>query len=492
MRAMKRPISVLLSLMLVLGMLTIGMSAVSAAETKSIAVTSNIGVSSDAQYSDTSEQVTVTFKLKSDLTIVATQAVMTFDTTVLKVASTNTAATVMPNFSGAVVNLTKTDGRIPMNWTNYQGNEAFKDTEAVYATVVFDIIKKGTDTTVNLQVDDLTGSTDPAAGVVNDVKIIDSFEEICDTTHFTASVDEKVTPDEPAVDPGVFVYNVGIALDGKIGLNYYFYKNPVGYEGKTITVEFDGPSDADQNITSNINAFEEVTRGGVTYYKHTYLTYSTMMSQPVNVKISVDGQYVTTHTISIMQWVDDRLAGYEASDPEVAKLVKDMLNYGAAAQVFFTAYTDQLANAHINYALVKITANDITVPAGLGVAPDLSNIGMNWVRSAVSLDSGAPIRLLVDVTNETLFNANKTVACSDGKNYTFAPSGTRQAVTTDDVVSNEYDRVFEFTFANNAVYKTSINAFLKNLLTNYPSDEDYVNLCSALYAYGQSAKAIFG
>jgi hypothetical protein len=430
--------------------------------------------------------------VKSDIAIVATQAVMTFDPTVLKIADTNTAATVMPNFEGAIVNLTKTDGRLPMNWTNYQGTEAFIGAEDVYATVVFDIIKTGVDTTVNLEVSDLTGSTDPAAGYTKDVKIIDTYEEICDDTHFTASLDVKVTPEEATVDPSVFVYNVAIALDGKIGLNYYFYKNPVGYEGKQITVEFDGPSDADQNITSNINQFEERVRGGVTYYTHTYLTYSTMMSQPVNVKIYADGQYVTTHTISIMQWVDNRLAGYEASDPEVAKLVKDMLNYGAAAQVFFGAYTDQLANAHINYALVKITANDITVPAGLGEAPDLSSIGMNWVRSAVSLDSGAPIRLLVDVTNETLFNANKTVACSDGKNYTFAPSGSRQAVTTDDVVSNEYDRVFEFTFANSAVYKTSINAFLKNLLTNYPSDEDYVNLCSALYAYGQSAKAIFG
>lgn len=114
MRAMKRTVSVLLSLMLVLGMVTMGISVAGAAETNTITATSNIAAAVTQTYTAGSGQVTVSYSLQAGKRIVDGQGVITYDTNVLKLADSNTKSTFYPNMSGGmeVVNLDKTDGRI--------------------------------------------------------------------------------------------------------------------------------------------------------------------------------------------------------------------------------------------------------------------------------------------------------------------------------------------------------------------------------------------
>jgi len=492
MRAMKRTVSVLLSLMLVLGMMTIGMSAVSAAETNSIEVTSNLGAGGEAQYTENSEQVTVTFKLKTDVSIVNTQSVLTFDPTVLKIASTNTEATVMPNFSGAIVNLTKTDGRLPMNWANYQGTDAFNGTEAVYAVVVFDILKSGVDTTVNLEVSDLTGNTDPQGGVKNDVKIIETYEEINDTTRYTATVDEKVTPDdEPiVVDSSVFIWNVGVAMEGKIGLNYYFYKTVAGFEDKAISVQFDGPEgNKGENKTVAYPEMDDSVRSGVTYKKYTYHVYPDMMTQPVKANIIVDGKVVASHTISVEGWATEKRAALEASTPAQAKVVKAMLNYGAAVQNMFNSFTDDLANKNQpDYPLQTIAADTIATPAGVDVAPDLTSMGLTWNRRSVELKDGTAIRLYATISDSGKYTDNQKEVDVNGKKYSFAGTNTQYVIYAD-IASDQLDDVYPFTFANGATYKLSALYYAKLMIQS--GNDAYVKLGSAMYWYNQAANEAF-
>ena len=149
---------------------------------------------------------------------------------------------------------------------------------------------------------------------------------------------------------------------------------------KEITVRFNGPElNADENVTKALTSMSTTKLGGVNYYKYTYSLYADMMTQPVEVQIYADGEYVTSHTTSIKDWTDANLPRYETTNPDASKLIKDMLNYGAAVQVMFDSFTDTpLPNANINYALVPITADTIQVPAGLNVTPDLSGIGLRW------------------------------------------------------------------------------------------------------------------
>ncbi|MBQ5640543.1 MAG: hypothetical protein IIV05_01930, partial [Ruminococcus sp.] len=452
MRAIKRTVSVLLSLMLVLGMVTMGISVASAAE-NTISATSNIAATATQTYTAGSGQVTVNYSLQSPKRIVDGQGVITYDTNVLKLADCNTKNTFYPNLSGGmvVVNLDKTDGRIPFNFSNL--NTYDFSTSKVMVSVVFDVIGSG-NTTVNLNMDCLTATnttSGQATDAAQDVIIIGNG--VNDQSAYSASAEEKVEGDE--VDPSVFIANVTLALEGKIGMNYYFNSAPVGYENKEITVRFNGPElNETENVTKALTSMNVIKRSGVSYYNHTYNLYADMMSQPVEVQIYADGEYVTSYTTSVKDWSEANLPKNETSNPKVAKLIKDMLNYGAAAQIAFNSYTDKpLPNANINYALVPITADTIQVPAGLNVNPNLSSIGLNFDRMTAELKDGTAIRVYGILANETLYNANKNVTITsdfDSETGSFSGSGSRKMVVKDNIASDRLDDVYTFTFANGA------------------------------------------
>lgn len=493
MRAMKRTVSVLLSLMLVLGMVTMGISVAGAAETNTISATSNIAATATQTYTAGSGQVTVSYSLQAGKRIVDGQGVITYDTNVLKLAAGNTKSTFYPNMSGGmeVVNLDKTDGRIPFNFSNL--NTYDFSTSMVLVSVVFDVIGSG-DTTVNLNMDCLT-ATNTTSGQATDASqdAVIIGNGVNDTTAYSASAEEKVEGDE--VDSSVFIWNVGVALEGKIGLNYYFYKNPAGYEGKEITVRFNGPElNTTENVTKALNSMDLTKRNGVEYRKYTYNLYADMMSQPVEVQFYADGEYVTSHTISVKEWSENNLARYEASAPDTATLIKAMLNYGAAVQVMFNSYADNLPNANINYALVPITADTIQIPAGLNQAPDLSGIGLNWQRMSAELKDGTAIRLYGTLVNSTLYEANKNITVTsafDSETISFGLDGSRKMAVKDNIASDRLDEVYTFTFANGATFKTSVMSYAKNLLESHPTEQNYVNICSAMYWYNQAANKVF-
>ena len=493
MRAIKRTVSVLLSLMLVLGMVTMGISVASAAE-NTISATSNIAATATQTYTAGSGQVTVNYSLQSPKRIVDGQGVITYDTNVLKLADCNTKNTFYPNLSGGmvVVNLDKTDGRIPFNFSNL--NTYDFSTSKVMVSVVFDVIGSG-NTTVNLNMDCLTATnttSGQATDAAQDVIIIGNG--VNDQSAYSASAEETISGNE--VDPSVFIYNVTVALEGKIGLNYFFYQKPAGYEDKEITVRFNGPElNADENITKAVSSMFTAVKSGYKCYVHTYNLYADMMAQPVEVQIFADGEYVTSHTISVKDWAEANLPRYETANPDAAKLVKDMLNYGAAVQVMFDSFTDSpLPNANINYALVPITSDTIQVPAGLNQAPDLSGIGLKWTKMSAELKDGTAIRIYGMLANEALYNANKSVAVTsavENETISFIGDTNRKMAVKDNIASDRLDEVYTFNFANGATYKTSVMSFVKGLLESHSTEENYVNICSAMYWYNQSANKVF-
>ena len=493
MRAIKRTVSVLLSLMLVLGMVTMGISVASAAE-NTISATSNIAATATQTYTAGSGQVTVNYSLQSPKRIVDGQGVITYDTNVLKLADCNTKNTFYPNLSGGmvVVNLDKTDGRIPFNFSNL--NTYDFSTSKVMVSVVFDVIGSG-NTTVNLNMDCLTATnttSGQATDAAQDVIIIGNG--VNDQSAYSASAEETISGNE--VDPSVFIQSVKVALEGKIGLNYYFYQKPAGYEDKEITVKFNGPElNADENITKAVSSMFTAVKSGYKCYVHTYNLYADMMAQPVEVQIFADGEYVTSQTISVKEWSEENLPKYEALNPDAAKLIKDMLNYGAAVQVMFDSYMDSpLPNANINYALVPITADTIQIPAGLNQAPDLSGIGLKWTKMSAELKDGTAIRIYGSLTNEALFNANNTVTITsavDNETITLNGSGTTKMGVKDNIASDRLDEVYTFNFANGATYKTSVMSYVKGLLESRSGEQNVVNICSAMYWYNHSANKVF-
>ena len=240
MRALKRTVSVLLSLMLILGMVAMGAGTASAAETNTITVSSNIASTVTQTYTPgVSEQVTVTYAMKVNQPVVEGQGVVTFDKNVLKVASGNTATTFYADLTGGakVVNLEKTDGRIPFNFSNTASYDMTANTK--FVSVVFDIIGTG-DTTVNLNMEVLTVTKGDPTKLADDVVVID--DDVNDATAYTATTEGKVTPEQSLADFSNFLYRYRTYLDGKVSLSYVFYKNPRGgFDPSTLSVRFSGP-----------------------------------------------------------------------------------------------------------------------------------------------------------------------------------------------------------------------------------------------------------
>ncbi|MCH5297594.1 MAG: hypothetical protein J1E85_07985 [Ruminococcus sp.] len=128
-------------------------------EKYTVKATSNVGTTSSCQYSASNKQVTVTYTLQSSMLLENIQAVVSYDSKVLKLASTNSKKTISPGFYGTSgggfegnLNLSN---MIKFNATNPDGYD-FTKGQTVF-TAVFDIVGSG-DTTVDLDVYVLTAT----------------------------------------------------------------------------------------------------------------------------------------------------------------------------------------------------------------------------------------------------------------------------------------------------------------------------------------------
>lgn len=164
MKKIQKKLSVVLAVMMVLCMFTALPFSASAAETSEetsagnkINVTSNVTDPVSYDYNAQTEQVVVTYLLKADYMIVDTQSSLTYDSKVLKLASTttNTKNKVFPVFQSSIVWNPSLTNQVLFNCSSLDLFN-FKS-ENVYCTFTFDVVGSG-DTTVNLNVDYLTGT----------------------------------------------------------------------------------------------------------------------------------------------------------------------------------------------------------------------------------------------------------------------------------------------------------------------------------------------
>lgn len=164
MKKIQKKLSVVLAVMMVLCMFTALPFSASAAETSEetsagnkINVTSNVTDPVSYDYNAQTEQVVVTYLLKADHMIVDTQSSLTYDSEVLKLASTttNTKNKVFPVFQSSIVWNPSLTNQVLFNCSSLDLFN-FKS-ENVYCTFTFDVVGSG-DTTVNLNVDYLTGT----------------------------------------------------------------------------------------------------------------------------------------------------------------------------------------------------------------------------------------------------------------------------------------------------------------------------------------------
>lgn len=205
MKKIQKKLSVVLAVMMVLCMFTAIPFSASAAETAStnkINVTSNVTDPVSYEYNANTKQVVVTYNLQAKNMILNTQSTLTYDSSVLKLTSTNTRSTVFPVFGDTIVWNKKLDGRLPFNCTSLDLYN-FK-LKSVYCTFTFDVIGSG-NTTVDLDVQILTGTVADSyeelfEGKNIDISYINYDEERVEGATFTAEA-KLVQGEEPTTEP---------------------------------------------------------------------------------------------------------------------------------------------------------------------------------------------------------------------------------------------------------------------------------------------------
>lgn len=466
MKAFKRTVSVLLSLVLVLGMLTIGIS-VSAAETNTVTVTSNLGDNYKVNYTSTSETVTVTYNLQSKYRVVNVQGVITFDPKVLRFKSYDAPTLSTANL---VLNRQKaTQGRLPLNASSAQGLDyTTKDT---FITVVFDIIGSG-NTTVNMQYDVITANTASAAGTTSatDVELVNFSYINPDKTLFSTDAEPSVYPPAiPDVTIRDFLKSVALSLEGKIGVMFTF-QIPDSCKGHNIKVV---------TTTEQLGEQEDILTDSNLVV--TYFVYSTMMSDDITATVYVDGVAVGDYTYQVKKYINGIKT---SSNTKLKNLLFAMANYGASAQLNFGYNASDLPNAGIDYAIVPVDANSIPDTREYN-RDEVIAMGLS-LNTALELKSDTAIRF-------TLSNATVITATTNGKPIDPIVSGTSKTFVVGDIMSNQLQNPVSITFtkgSQSTTLKWGVFDACKTYLNG--TDEKMKTLASALYRYNEAAIAYFG
>ena len=229
MKTIKKQISVLLAVMMILCSFTAISFSASAAETTSgtITVNSNLCDSKTYSYTANDKQIEVTYYLQCDNMILNMQGGIYYDSSVLSIADTNTTQTSIPGFASGsyFVNFDLTN-KVLYNATDL--NLYDFTTKGVFFTVVFDIIGSG-DTEVNLDVEVITATTANSYDDLADASDIDLvyYDDIA-ADKFAFSSSSKLIKDADSV-------TLKLAAPTSTA-NRYKWTNPVLYYGASATM----------------------------------------------------------------------------------------------------------------------------------------------------------------------------------------------------------------------------------------------------------------
>ena len=215
MKTIRKQISVLLAVMMILCSFTAISFSASAAGTTGGTITVNSNLCDAQTYSYTADdnQLKVTYYLQCDNMILNMQGGIYYDSSVLKVADTNTTQSSIPGFASGnyFVNFDLTNKAL-FNATSL--NLYDFTSKGVFFTVVFDIIGSG-DTEVNLDVEVVTATTANSFAELETASDIDLvyYGDIA-SDKFTFSCEGKLVSDTvtvyfaaPRVAPGRTVWS---------------------------------------------------------------------------------------------------------------------------------------------------------------------------------------------------------------------------------------------------------------------------------------------
>ncbi len=357
----------------------------------------------------------------------------------------------------------------------------------------------------------------PATGHSYTYEGIDSVNhavgcEACDYTATELHIYEEGTcicgeaeSKEPVVDEAI-VINHTLNLASDISVNFAVQAGMLqDYVNHYMVCEIPVYEGNEQTGTRTVT-LEPTANGYFYYYTLTGLT-AVNMGDVVSAQLHMekDGQeYLSkVDTYSIAQYAYSQLDKVGA-DPKLKALCADLLRYGKEAQIFKAYRTDALVDAAMTdvHKVYLSDVESVTFGNTNETLTDLENPMIPWVGKALDLDSKVCLKFVFsmgtytgELSNLTLrvsykdsTGAEKTLTLTNAALYN--PDLGYYAFTLDTLLAAELRSVVSVQiYAGD----TPVSCTLRYSADTYGNNKTgtLLELCKALFAYSDSAKAYF-
>ncbi len=210
---------------------------------------------------------------------------------------------------------------------------------------------------------------------------------------------------------------------------------------------------------------------------------------------------------SVKQYAENMLRGERDYGIELDRLLVDMLNYGAAAQIYFNYNTDDLANAGLTDEELALASTNMNAVESFKNEVPNANATVDIKGCSLALENRVEMKFTVDIkdnSSENLYakivyfdrNGKKCETIIDGSEFT--KRDDRYVVTFAGLAASEmrtvvaltiYDKNTDKAISNTREY--SIESYASSALGKYSANEELSALVEAMMIYGDSAHAFF-
>ena len=301
-------------------------------------------------------------------------------------------------------------------------------------------------------------------------------------------------------EKGIKINGVNLEISSDISVNFLVNKadfDSIGYTNPLLNVEFNSEI---HPLSANIE-----NRGDIQYYAFKFENLSPKNMNDIITATLVgekDGKTETSRRIeySIKQYIQSMLSSYTDSIPR--KMFVDMMNYGAATQVFTSYKTSELVNSSLSDMqsfwgtqtsrdYVSVTETSNVQDTDLAKWKNVSLALTSKIEMRIGFIADSKKGLYVKVTDEygnlltTIYEGSffETQASDGSKVYSFS---------FDDLNPAQMDKIVKFVVCDStgkAVSGTlthSIESYAKSVADS--SYTELVNLIKAMIKFGDSTK----
>ena len=274
------------------------------------------------------------------------------------------------------------------------------------------------------------------------------------------------------------IAEASVTIGTNLAMNYTV-TIPLGYDFSDIYMVF-----TMNNVATTVAEYTETNSG----YAFSFTRLAPQcMGDSIKAELYMDGEVVVTYDNFSVKAYAEKLLALNPGDAELATLVADMLNYGAAAQQYVGYKTDALVNAGYETAgsNAEPTESDMTVA-------ESSNANFGIISAGVRFDYVNQIYVKFGIRAAALEGAAPTVVVAfNGVEQTVTLDGEGEYIVYSGAISAlEFGKVYTIELkVDGEVVQTLTYSVNSYVFAKKDGNNAMAELAIALYRYGNSAVA---